>query len=219
MLFDTDVDQATPFGGLAQLARVAEKVIDAIERKDRYTAGHTRRVMYFASRIAREMGVRGDQLEKVRLGAALHDAGKLAVSDAILRKPGALDEQERAVMARHPRLGLSVLTRVTAQGGVAGQLIDEVFAGMSYHHERWDGRGYPDGRRGTEIPWIARIVAVADAFDAMTSHRPYRRGIAREVAVAELSRQRGSQFCPQVIDAFLQAFGTVPGHHEEHVLV
>ncbi len=171
------------------------------------------------------MGLTEARIEKVMLGASLHDVGKIGIEDQILRKPDALDEYEQDVMAKHPEHGTSILAGVTG--------MDDAIAGMRYHHERWDGTGYPEGLKGREIPWVARIVAVADAYDAMTSHRPYRRALPREVAYLEICNKGGTQFCPEVVAAFCRALGlgiegftesgvdrpAASGHHGEHVVV
>ncbi len=172
----------------------------AIETRDPYTGGHVERVASFSLAIGRQFGWAERQLELLELGALLHDVGKIGVEDRVLRKPGALDAAEWEQMRQHPALGAALLRTVPfLQGSVDCAL---------RHHERYDGKGYPDGLVAEAIPLEARIVSVADAFDAMTSDRPYRKGLAPSVAIAELERYSGTQFDPSVVAAFLEAMRT-----------
>jgi len=172
----------------------------AIETRDPYTGGHVERVSTFAVAIGRQFGWSDDQLDVLELGALLHDVGKLGVEDRVLRKPGPLDDAEWEQMRQHPALGAALLRAVPFLHGSVDCALR--------HHERYDGKGYPDGLAGAEIPLEARIVAVADAFDAMTSDRPYRKGLAVAVALAELERHAGTQFDPSVVAAFLEVVRT-----------
>jgi HD-GYP domain-containing protein (c-di-GMP phosphodiesterase class II) len=156
-------------------------------------------VAALAEKIATQFGRPAEEIELTRLAASLHDLGKLAIPEEILRKPGALTEAERLVLERHPQLGHRMLESL----GVA-----EVADCVLHHHERWDGNGYPDRLGGENIPLGARIVFVADAFDAMTSSRTYRRPLSHGDAVRELGRCAGSQFDPEVVQALLEAIGT-----------
>jgi HD-GYP domain-containing protein (c-di-GMP phosphodiesterase class II) len=144
--------------------------------------------------VARELGLPRERVERVRLAGVLHDVGKIGVSDVILRKPGPLDDAEWAEMRRHPEIGARIL---------GASEFDDIRAWVLAHHERPDGRGYPNGLRGDEIPVEARILAVADAYEAMTSDRVYRAAIGDEAARAELRRGSGSQFDPLVVQALL----------------
>jgi HD-GYP domain-containing protein (c-di-GMP phosphodiesterase class II) len=175
-----------------------EALAEAIEKKDHYTGGHTKRVVYYSLCIAKYLDLTAEELEHVRLGALLHDVGKIGIEDKILKKEAPLDPAEWKVMQRHPELGWDILSR--ARG------LKDVVGGMRYHHERWDGKGYPCGLKGEEIPRIARIIAVADTYDAMVSTRPYRKGLSPRTAFDEIVRYRGTQFDPVVVDAFVQAF-------------
>jgi HD-GYP domain-containing protein (c-di-GMP phosphodiesterase class II) len=175
-----------------------EALAEAIEKKDRYTGGHTKRVVHYSMCIARHMSLTPEELERVRLGAILHDVGKIGIEDKILKKEAPLDPAEWKVMRGHPELGFEIMTRVEG--------LRDVIGGMRYHHERWDGKGYPLGLQGEEIPLLARIIAVADTYDAMVSTRPYRKGLAPQVAFDEIVRYRGTQFDPRVVDAFVQAY-------------
>jgi putative nucleotidyltransferase with HDIG domain len=170
----------------------------AIEARDPYTRGHSARVTALAEELARRLGWSEERLEGLRVGGWLHDIGKLGVSDEVLQKEGRLDDRELAQIREHPRLGVKLLLRTAA--------LRQAIPYVLYHHERWDGTGYPSGKAGEEIPLEARVLAVADAFDAMTTNRPYRRALAESRAVEELERCAGSQFDPLVVDAFAAAW-------------
>jgi GAF domain-containing protein len=171
-----------------------------VDAKDPYTAGHSSRVTDYSLTIAREMNYApGDEgaWKRLEQGGLLHDIGKINVPDAILGKPGKLTDEEFDILKRHPVVGYDVLKNLH-------MLSDELVIVRS-HHERFDGKGYPDGKKGDELALIAWIVAAADAFDAMTSDRPYRRGMSIEVALGEISKCRGTHFHPAVADAVLEA--------------
>jgi putative nucleotidyltransferase with HDIG domain len=171
---------------------------EAIEARDPYTRGHSARVTALAEEVARRLGWSADQLASLRIGGPLHDIGKLAVSDEVLCKEGKLDPEEIDQIRQHPKIGARILLRIAA--------LREAIPYVLYHHERWDGRGYPSGKAGEEIPVEARVLAVADAFDAMTSDRPYRRALSRDEALAEVERCAGTQFDPTIARVFLEAF-------------
>lgn len=171
---------------------------EAIERKDMYTAGHARRVTCYSLRLGMELKLPEELLADLCLAAALHDVGKIFVSDAILGKPGLLTADEAAVMKTHPLAGAQLFSGMR---GLQGAL-----DGIRHHHERWDGRGYPDGLRRAEIPFAARIIAAADAYDAMTTHRPYRNAGSPERAASEIVEAAGTQLCPLVVRAFERLF-------------
>ncbi|HEV8199104.1 MAG TPA: HD domain-containing phosphohydrolase [Candidatus Polarisedimenticolia bacterium] len=168
----------------------------ALEAKDRYTAGHSQRVARFASLIARSMGLGREDLEVVHQVALLHDIGKIGMLDAILNKPANLTPEERELVKSHPVVGAQILAPV--------KTFERHVAGIRYHHEMFDGSGYPDKLKGEEIPQPARIVSLADAFDAMTSTRPYRIGLPLAFAMQEMIKMRGRQFCPLAVDAFVR---------------
>ncbi len=170
----------------------------AVDAKDSYTAGHSSRVTDYSMIIATEMGLGADELRRVRLAGLLHDVGKIGIRDSVLGKPGALDEDEYIVMKGHPSVGAAILKPVE-------QLAD-VVPGVLHHHERFDGRGYPDGLKADEIPLMGRIIGVADAFDAMTSDRVYRPRLSDETALAELRKHSGTQFDSKMVKAFLAAY-------------
>jgi putative nucleotidyltransferase with HDIG domain len=170
----------------------------AIERRDPYTRGHSVRVTQVAEAIARRLGWDEARLALLKVGGPLHDVGKLGISNEVLAKPGRLDEGELDQIRQHPRLGARILLRVAA--------LRTALPYVLYHHERWDGHGYPTGRAGEQIPLEARVLAVADAFDAMTSDRPYRRALDHDAAVAEVARCAGTQFDPEIVRIFLELF-------------
>src|SRR3954449_13438702 len=170
----------------------------AIEARDPYTRGHSARVTALAEEVARRLGWSPAQLATLRVGGPLHDIGKLAVSDEVLCKEGKLDDAEFAQIREHPKIGARILLRMAA--------LREAIPYVLYHHERWDGRGYPSGKAGEEIPIEARVLAVADAFDAMTSDRPYRPALSRTEALAEVERCAGTQFDPRIAQVFLELF-------------
>src|SRR6266550_7407992 len=160
---------------------------NALDVRDSETEGHSRRVVEYMELIIAQMPVVPGHLATLRRGALLHDIGKIGVPDNVLRKPAALSESEWALMRRHPEHGARIIARI-----------------VRHHHERWDGKGYPDGLAGEAIPLGARVFAVADSFDAMTSDRPYRRAMSVEDARREVLRCRGTQFDPHVVDAFMR---------------
>ncbi len=171
---------------------------EAIEKRDPYTGGHTKRVLAYCLAIANHLRMPKTTLEVLRLSAVLHDIGKIGIEDRILRKDAPLDAMEAASMKMHPELGAEILKHVP-------QLRD-IVPGMLYHHERVDGLGYPKGFKKEQIPLIARIISVADTYDAMTTTRPYRKGLDPEVALRELKKCSGRQFDANVVAAFLRAF-------------
>jgi hypothetical protein len=172
-----------------------ESLARTIEARDPYTGGHTERVAEFAQRIAVRLGFDEEGLRGVAVGAVIHDIGKIGIPDAVLLKPGALDDDEWAEMRRHPEIGSYILDEL--------EIPAYAKAMARHHHERFDGGGYPDGLAGEEIPLSARVLTVADALDAMTTDRPYRDALAMEVALAEVREKSGTQFCPRVVAAAL----------------
>ncbi|HZR95887.1 MAG TPA: diguanylate cyclase [Gaiellaceae bacterium] len=173
--------------------RAAASLAKAVDARDAYTGSHSERVSDLSARIARRLGLDEAQVELTRLAASLHDLGKLAIPEEILRKPSALNETERLVLQRHPQIGYRMLESLG---------VEPVSEWVLHHHERWDGDGYPNRLRGDEIPLGARIIFVADAYDAMTSERVYRDPLTPAEALDELDRCAGTQFDPLVVDAF-----------------
>jgi diguanylate cyclase (GGDEF)-like protein/putative nucleotidyltransferase with HDIG domain len=181
-------DRAARFRAAASLAR-------AVDARNAYTGSHSQRVAELAARVARHMDLPEDQIELTRLAASLHDLGKLAIPEELLRKPGPLTEPERMILERHPQIGFRMLESLG---------VDTVADWVLHHHERWDGSGYPDGLPGDQIPLGARIIFVADAYDAMTSECVYRRRVSPQEAVEELERCAGTQFDPAIVSAFAE---------------
>ncbi|MFZ0091222.1 MAG: HD-GYP domain-containing protein [Solirubrobacteraceae bacterium] len=167
---------------------------NAVEARDAYTGKHAERVAAYGIEIARAVGLPRPDAPEMEFGFLLHDIGKVAVPDAILYKPGALTGEERAMMARHPATGADIVGGIDFLGGAA-----EV---VRSHHERWDGTGYPDGLAGEEIPLAARVFAVADVLDALTTDRPYRAALSLDEARAMIVRECGTHFDPEVVHAF-----------------
>jgi putative nucleotidyltransferase with HDIG domain len=171
---------------------------EAIDAKDPYTRGHSERVATYSAAIAKEMGLPAADIERTRLSALLHDVGKIGVDDRIIRKPTALSEEEFEVMKTHPIKGAAIMSAIP-------QLAD-VIPGMKYHHEKWGGGGYPDGLKGDQIPLQARIVTVADTFDAMTTTRPYQKAMEIDFVMSRIQSLVGSRFEPNVVAAFMLAY-------------
>jgi len=186
------------------LIETASALVTAIEARDRYTKGHSERVAHYSLVVAAEMIEQGivpysrEFLEASQLSGLLHDVGKIGIKDEILNKPATLDEREYNVMKAHVKIGANILKPVTSLKGLCD--------GVLYHHERWDGMGYPYGLKGTEIPLIGRIVAVVDSYDTIVTTRPYSKGKSPEEAFEELIRCKGTQFDPQIVDVFHEAF-------------
>jgi HD-GYP domain-containing protein (c-di-GMP phosphodiesterase class II) len=170
---------------------------ESLEKRDTYTGGHTRRVSGYSMIIGRELALSVAELEELHLSAILHDIGKIGVRDDVLLKQGRLDADELACMNMHPHFGAEILHHV--------KYLKQVVPGVKCHHEMFNGSGYPDGLHGDEIPLSARIIAVADSFDAMTTDRPYRKALSFDVAFGEIEKCSGTQFDPLVVEAFLSA--------------
>jgi HD-GYP domain-containing protein (c-di-GMP phosphodiesterase class II) len=177
---------------------MAEALAGAIELRDSQTGIHIRRVMDYSLIIGRYLKMNQEELETLRLSAALHDIGKLGVRDDILLKQGYLTEEELQAMKCHPDYGSEILTHI--------KHLNKVIPVVRSHHEHYDGKGYPDGLKNSDIPIAAKIIAVADAFDAMTTDRPYKKKLSVQGALEELKRCSGTQFAPEVVDALLTAW-------------
>ena len=165
-------------------------VAHALDARDGYTQGHSNRVSLYAMALARELGLPEDEVENIRNVALLHDIGKIGIPDSILNKPAKLTEEEYGMMKQHPSVGGEILKEIDTIPGIE--------IGARYHHERYGGGGYPEGLQGENIPYIARIIAVADAYDAMTSNRVYRKHLSDEDVILELERCAGTQFDPSI---------------------
>ena len=176
----------------------------AIDAKDHYTHGHTTRVTNICLAIARKLIQKNKTifdekfLENLHIASLLHDIGKIGIPESILNKAGPLNDEERRLMQEHPSVGLTILEPIKE--------LQDAILGVKYHHERYDGTGYPERLKGKQIPLIASIIAVSDAFDAMTTDRPYRKRLSNEETMEEVKRQSGKQFDPQVVDALVELY-------------
>ena len=174
---------------------VVESLADAIDAKDNYTNGHSGRVAVYSKKIAARYGYDEKRQEKIFMMGLLHDVGKIGVPDEVINKPGRLTDEEFACIKKHPAIGGKILSNIKE--------MPELAAGAKWHHERYDGRGYPQGLAGENIPEEARIIAVADAYDAMTSNRSYRGALPQETVRGEIEKGKGSQFDPKFADIML----------------
>lgn len=178
--------------------QTTDSLADAIEKRDPYTGGHTRRVTQYSLAIAKYIQLKPLERKWLKIGSVLHDIGKVGIEDQILRKPARLNPEEFDMIKRHCNIGVEIIEHV--------RQLRESIPGVKSHHEQLDGKGYPDGLKGEEIPVLAKIVAVADTFDAMTTDRPYRKAMEKEAAVKELERCSGTQLDEKVVEAFIQAY-------------
>jgi putative nucleotidyltransferase with HDIG domain len=170
--------------------------VEAIEAKDAYTRGHCERVADIATTIGTHLGLTEREVEMARMAAVLHDIGKIGIDEQVLTKKGRLTPEEYEQIKRHPGIGARIVEGIP--------LPREVRDAIYLHDERWDGRGYPEGRRGAEIPLLARILELADAYEAMTSSRSYRAAMPKEKAIGEVLAGKGAQFDPAIVEAFLE---------------
>jgi HD-GYP domain-containing protein (c-di-GMP phosphodiesterase class II) len=175
-----------------------QALAQAMEASDEYTRGHSDRVTQLAVEIAKRLQIGRDKIDTLKFAGILHDIGKIGVIKEVLHKPGKLSDLEFALIKLHPKLGEDIIKPVA--------FLDKIRPIIRHHHERFDGKGYPDGIQGEDIPLMARIIAVADTYDAMTSHRPYRSALSSAVALAEIKKCSGTQFDPAVVKAFLEIF-------------
>ncbi|WP_400243889.1 HD-GYP domain-containing protein [Niallia sp. JL1B1071] len=194
-------------GFMSRVQRVLEdnlaltKVLsNALDSRDSYTMHHSKNVAKYAMKIAKEMDLRPSLCDVIHIGGLLHDIGKIGIPEYVLTKPGKLNEDEYELIKTHPIKGNEIIKHVKQYKN--NGILDIVL----YHHERFDGKGYPKGLKGEEIPLVARIVAVADSFDAMSSQRVYRRELQLEEVLCEIRSNKGKQFDPEVVDAFLSLF-------------
>ncbi len=171
---------------------------EAIDEKDPYTRGHSERVNQYAVLLAKQMGLSKKEIYEVHISSLFHDIGKIGIEDKILRKPAALTDEEYTVMKQHPNKGYQMLSKIRA--------MKDILPGIRFHHERWDGSGYPMGLKSDQIPLAARIVAVADAFDAMTTNRPYQKAMPFEKAIARLFELSDRAYDRRVVAAFSEAY-------------
>jgi HD-GYP domain-containing protein (c-di-GMP phosphodiesterase class II) len=186
--------------------QTANALATAIEAKDRYTSGHTERVARYSLVVAEEIRrmkkiskKRWEKfLENLKIASLLHDVGKIGIKEDLLNKNGSLTKEEKKEIEKHTLVGYSILKHI--------EEFQEPILGVRYHHERYDGKGYPEGLKGRRIPLIAQIISVADTFDAMTSNRPYRPAMEKEKAIEEIKKNKGRQFSPLIVKAFLRAY-------------
>ena len=191
----SDVAQARAAAMRAQAHPGARASLLGFLEDPRFMRGHARRVAFYSGLVAERMGLAGEERESLHFSAFLHDLGKVGVPGDLLLRPDVLEPDERRIVEQHPVIGSRLLGGLDVPGSAP--------LALRHHHEWWNGGGYPDGLAGERIPLAARIIGVADAFDAMTSDRPYRRALGRELAVAELRRCAGVQFDPEIAREFL----------------
>ncbi len=189
-----------PVLDFSQSIEFLEVLAETIETKDRFMRGHARRVAFYSDLMAHRLQLAREDHEHVRLAAFLHDLGKVGVPTDLLMRPSALHPDERAVVEQHPEIGARLIKPLYIPAAVSAAIL--------HHHEWWDGTGYPAGLSGQEIPLAARIIAVADAFDAMSSDRPYRRALEREKVISEIERFAGGQFDPDIAKEFVAILET-----------
>jgi HD-GYP domain-containing protein (c-di-GMP phosphodiesterase class II) len=175
-----------------------ETLVDTIQEKDRYTSGHSRRVAYYASILGEALGLSGRERRNLRLAAVLHDIGKVGWPDRLLHNEDDLTPEELEQVQAHPRRGADLLERLP--------FMDQVIPGIRYHHEAFDGSGYPSGLEGNEIPLFARIIAVADTFDAVTTERPYQSRVEFDEGLEILNRQAKTRLDPDLVEVFVKAY-------------
>jgi len=173
----------------------------ALDARDKYTAGHSRRVMEYAAGIAKYMELRKKDIDRLKISALLHDIGKVGVPDAVLYKETRISDKEFTVIKKHSEIGANILETI----GAFKDLVPIVY----HHHERYDGLGYPRGIYGEHIPLLSRIISVADSFDAMTSTRPYRKALDIGTALFEIELNGGKQFDPSIVKVFITSFGYI----------
>ncbi len=177
-------------------------VLNVLDARDPYTFSHSLRVTQIANLIAEDMGLPDKQIKRINEASYFHDIGKIGIPDKVLNKTGKLTREEMQYMQAHPRIGYNILARLP--------LFEDIAYVVLCHHERWDGLGYPNGLKGQEIPLESRIIAVSDAFDAMTSDRPYRKGQSVEFGVGEILEHKDEQFGPLVVDHFMNIYHAIP---------
>ena len=194
----TNLEKAQLYDRLRQtFVDSIESMASAIDAKDIYTQGHCQRVSQNALMIGRYIGLKPDQLESLKYAGILHDIGKIGIKDSILNKQGPLDDEEYKIMKSHPVVGDNILKQIST-------LDESIRDGAKYHHERYDGKGYLEGLRGEDIPLFARILAIADTYDAMTTTRSYRKGLPPEIALQEIDKGKGTQFDPELAEVFIK---------------
>lgn len=185
-----------------RITELIETILTILDARDPYTLDHSFRVTEVATLIARDMNLPKAQIKIIHEAAYMHDIGKIGIPDSVLNKAGRLDREEMRYMQAHPRIGYNVLVKLPLFRRIADIVL--------FHHERWDGMGYPNGLKKEQIPLESRIIAVADAFDAITSDRPYRKGQSLEYGIEEIQKHQGDQFDPLVVEHFLNSCNRIP---------
>jgi len=178
--------------------QTTKSLADAIEKRDPHTGGHTQRVTLYSQAIAKYLPLTPLEKKWIKITSVLHDIGKIGIEDYILKKPKPLSPGEFEIIKRHSNMGAEIIEHI--------RQLREIIPGVKYHHEQVDGKGYPDGLRGKDIPILAKIVAVADTYDAMTTDRPYRKAMDKKIAIEELKRCSGTQLDGEVVEAFIHAY-------------
>ena len=184
-----------------------ETIRYTVEAKDLYTRGHSDRVSEYSVLIGKKLGLNDDDIRRLRIGGLFHDVGKIGVPDSILQKNAKLTDDEYSQIKNHPTIGAHILSTAS--------IFQDIIPIVKHHHERYDGKGYPSRLKGEEIPYLARIAAVADSFDAMTSKRVYRDSLPMDIVISEIEKNKGTQFDPQIADAFLDILRNDFGSIEE----
>ena len=206
--FDTQTTTLTLLGLSKKISELENKqkeicemavrsILQALDMKDHYTFGHSMRVAFYSLALGRELNLNSEQLYELELAALFHDIGKIGIPDSVLLKPERLSQEEFEIMKEHPSKSAEILEGFDVFSDIAKY--------AKHHHERYDGRGYPSKLKKEEIPLFSRIILISDTFDAMTSTRPYRNGLPYETAFAELEKYSGSQFDPNLAQAFIRA--------------
>jgi len=192
------LDNARLYEELNEMARqLVDGLSEAIEKRDSYAGGHPQRVLHICMAIAKYLPLSPEDKRQLSLAAILHDIGKVGIADQILTKDGRLTVEELEIIREHPRIGATIVGNI--------KQLRPIIPGIQYHHEHYDGSGYPEGLQGEEIPLIARIIAVADTYDAIIHERSYHRGVSKGEAVAEITENTGTQFDPKIVTVFAQA--------------
>lgn len=198
---------ASPISIALENAKLYQKIKDifiqtslalatAIEKRDPYTGGHTKRVLGYSLKISEKMGLSKKENENLRIASILHDVGKIGIPDRILAKKGKLNKSEFEYIKKHSQSGAEILEKIRG--------LEDAVIGIKHHHEWYNGAGYPSGLKEDQIPILARIISVADAFDALTTERPYRKAFSKKVALNILKEYTRIQFCPKTVEIFLQ---------------
>ena len=190
------IENATLFEKLEEMFfGIIRAFAKAVEAKDPYTSGHVERVENLSYHLAKAAGLKGEDLKKARIAGILHDVGKIGIPDEILKKPSKLTKKEYEIIKKHVIYSKEILEPISE--------LKDIIPGIYYHHERYDGKGYPEGKKGEEIPLVARIISIVDAFDAMASDRPYRKALSKKRIVREFLKNKGKQFDPYLVEKFL----------------